>query len=606
MSFTHTCKLLVSAIACFTFAMGSAACGTPQSAPAVSASPEAETAGTVAIFTPSDGITLSTSTPLNTWKALTSEITDSLDSLGFGSSQISTHTASNLAAQQQQLTAFLSDNEYVRSTDANSTDAGSDAAASATGSDETTDSADSQTASDSGESSSPATSADTSASASSTDGAQTSLADEDIDYSKLTIVIAPAVAKSQDSKGYSDYTAEEKMIYDTDEYRTLDSMATTLAAVESKGASVIVMAYQIPSFTPTLFVELSDISAIARMQAQFLATKLSLVSTTESKPQAVEVLIPYDDDGSLAKEAFEGIWDVLGQYYKNGRIYSPSGLLGPDSDEDSWTQVSYKASGADDTKDEVKKRLDASAYDDVKHMNIDGILCLNDEAAQAAIDELKSLGYSGTSATVNPDISVTGIIGGIQGDKDSEKRSVPRPANSHSTENSAEQSARLIDEQKIVRATQDSADWPLVTGFGSYKSALSSVVDGSQWITGIEDRKGYASDIATAIQSLCNGTSVNDMSMKLTSVQKQTFTLPTMPEPDSTSDDSPAENSSAAQSPDSAEGAGATDDSADGTGMETTEQTMYAMELPVIGISAGNLKQALVDPGYVTAAEAGI
>ena len=52
-----------------------------------------QSTGAVAIFTPSDGITLSQHTPLNKWQALTPDLEHALQEQGFSREDIHVHTS---------------------------------------------------------------------------------------------------------------------------------------------------------------------------------------------------------------------------------------------------------------------------------------------------------------------------------------------------------------------------------------------------------------------------------------------------------------------------------------------------------------------------------
>ena len=66
-----------------------------------------QSTGAVAIFTPSDGITLSQHTPLNKWAKLVPDITSELKKQGFKSANITTTTSSDLAKQSQDIQDYV-------------------------------------------------------------------------------------------------------------------------------------------------------------------------------------------------------------------------------------------------------------------------------------------------------------------------------------------------------------------------------------------------------------------------------------------------------------------------------------------------------------------
>ena len=63
--------------------------------------PQAHEAGTVAIFTPTDGLTISQHTPLNKWQALTPDLEQALQEQGFSREDIHVHTSDGLARQSR-------------------------------------------------------------------------------------------------------------------------------------------------------------------------------------------------------------------------------------------------------------------------------------------------------------------------------------------------------------------------------------------------------------------------------------------------------------------------------------------------------------------------
>ena len=351
-----------------------------------------------------------------------------------------------------------------------------------------------------------------------------------------------------------------------------------LGAAQEAGVTVINLGSPIEGFTANVQGELSSPWLIGRLQALGIVNKLHLASTVENQPQAVEVLIPYNDE-SFAQQAFEGVWEILGPFFRSGRAYSPSGKLGANSTADSWKSVAYAATSDDDTQKELESRLDASGRA-VSHMEIDAVLCLNDSAASGAIAALKSMGYTGTSATINPDVSISGLVDNLRGGKDITKQQVPAPSHTPSetsTDSSAAtDSAQLTEEQNTLRDTRDSTSWPLITGYGTYKSQLGSIVSGEQWFTGLEDRQGYAQDLARIASGVEQGTSLHDLTSQVNSL---------------------SENDSSASS--------ASSDSSSANASSAPAQT-FVLQRTLLAITADNIKSSLIDRGYVSAADAGL
>ena len=594
-----------------------AACSAPASTTSPSASSSSAQAnvssGRVAVFFPSDGFTLSQSTPQNTWKQLAADTKSQLESAGFDDSDITVHSAGSTSDQATQVLDFLTDlgiEEYGAgaaessessapsdsSTSSDASSSPSDTSSTATAkastiiialatgqtadsklysdyviSDNTTSDGNSTGASSTTDSSDSGSSADSPSSDSSSAGSSSSATDESQSSASSTAseTSKASAASGASSSSSSTGSADANAVY---------SLAHMLGAAQEAGVTVINLGSPIEGFTANVQGELSSPWLIGRLQALGIVNKLHLASTVENQPQAVEVLIPYNDE-SFAQQAFEGVWEILGPFFRSGRAYSPSGKLGANSTADSWKSVAYAATSDDDTQKELESRLDASGRA-VSHMEIDAVLCLNDSAASGAIAALKSMGYTGTSATINPDVSISGLVDNLRGGKDITKQQVPAPSHTPSetsTDSSAAtDSAQLTEEQNTLRDTRDSTSWPLITGYGTYKSQLGSIVSGEQWFTGLEDRQGYAQDLARIASGVEQGTSLHDLTSQVNSL---------------------SENDSSASS--------ASSDSSSANASSAPAQT-FVLQRTLLAITADNIKSSLIDRGYVSAADAGL
>ena len=594
-----------------------AACSAPASTTSPSASSSSAQAnvssGRVAVFFPSDGFTLSQSTPQNTWKQLAADTKSQLESAGFDDSDITVHSAGSTSDQATQVLDFLTDlgiEEYGAgaaespespapsdsSTSLDASSSPSDTSSTATAkastiiialatgqtadsklysdyviSDNTTSDGNSAGASSATDSSDSGSSADSPSSDSSSAGSSSSATDESQSSASST---ASETSKASAASG----TSSSSSSTDSADANAVYSLAHMLGAAQEAGVTVINLGSPIEGFTANVQGELSSPWLIGRLQALGIVNKLHLASTVENQPQAVEVLIPYNDE-SFAQQAFEGVWEILGPFFRSGRAYSPSGKLGANSTADSWKSVAYAATSDDDTQKELESRLDASGRT-VSHMEIDAVLCLNDSAASGAIAALKSMGYTGTSATINPDVSISGLVDNLRGGKDITKQQVPAPSHTPSetsTDSSAAtDSAQLTEEQNTLRDTRDSTSWPLITGYGTYKSQLGSIVSGEQWFTGLEDRQGYAQDLAHIASGVEQGTSLHDLTSQVNSL---------------------SENDSSASS--------ASSDSSSANASSAPAQT-FVLQRTLLAITADNIKSSLIDRGYVSAADAGL
>ena len=326
---------------------------------------------------------------------------------------------------------------------------------------------------------------------------------------------------------------------------------------------VVLMASTITGFTPDAYVQMSDAERIGAIQAQNIVDKLKLDTTSVENPKYVEVMLPRntvsedtsDTDESeqetddFAAAAFRGVWNVLAPYFQDGRALSPSGLLTAETTADDWRSVAFDASDEDAIASELTQRLRMDDAD-ARHTRVDGIIAMNDYVASSVIGQLSSLGYVGTSADINPSISISGIVGNIAGRKDLVKQPVPDPIKA--PEESDDNADGDIDDD-IERMN---SRWPIVTGYGAYLDIIPRIVDGQQWMTALEDRVAISDDVAQICARLDADKPLDDL-----------------------------------------EGISPTD--INGSKVPTLTE-------PLVAVSASNLKEALIDPGYITLADAGL
>ena len=121
-------------------------------------------------------------------------------------------------------------------------------------------------------------------------------------------------------------------------------------------------------------------------------------------------------DTSFAQNMFKGIWKVLEPYFKDGKAASPSETLTASTTKDDWRSVAFDSSKAEQIKSVLAERLDADK-DDSHPVHLDGVISCNDYVAKNIADELDKLGYTGSSADINPSISISGIVDSITGKK---------------------------------------------------------------------------------------------------------------------------------------------------------------------------------------------
>lgn len=521
---------LMTLLACLVMVASASACGpaisggrqsptAPQSQ--ATSTSTAEVPGRVAIFTPSDGITLSQHTPINKWAALVPELKSALTKEHLSSKRIDAYTSGNLEDQSKELQDYVVNRLSERKTEKTS--------------------------------------------------------------EPTTLVVAPMTSPDSITRQYGDYISKSLDVDAKD--KASSRLVSSLRLAAGAGMHVVLMANQVPGIQPDLFVQLSDARAIGQMQAEKLASKLELDKASKDNPCSIEILLPnrpadassdassadtgaeanqaeqdqQEDQNSFPAQAFAGIWQVLGPYFKDGRADSPSGRLQADSTERDWQAVAFDpGKDASATGKELATRL--SMNDDAKsHTEVDGILAMNDFIVSGVVSELRDLGYRGSSADVNPEISISGIVGSMAGRQDLHRQRVPKPAQSPASQNS---SGSQADSSQNTGKTQESTSsddhtaWPIISGYGAYADNIPQIVDGQQWMTGLEDRLGLAGDIAKACVNLNSQGKVPAMD-----------TIQTVNQ--------------------------------DG-------KQLHRLSRPLVAVSASNLKATLIDTGYIKPADAGL
>ena len=521
---------LMTLLACLVMVASASACGpaisggrqsptAPQSQ--ATSTSTAEVPGRVAIFTPSDGITLSQHTPINKWAALVPELKSALTKEHLSSKRIDAYTSGNLEDQSKELQDYVVNRLSERKAEKSS--------------------------------------------------------------EPTTLVVAPMTSPDSITRQYGDYISKSLDVDAKD--KASSRLVSSLRLAAGAGMHVVLMANQVPGIQPDLFVQLSDARAIGQMQAEKLASKLELDKASKDNPCRIEILLPnrpadassdasstdtgaeanqaeqdqQEDQNSFPAQAFAGIWQVLGPYFKDGRADSPSGRLQADSTERDWQSVAFDpGKDASATGKELATRL--SMNDDAKsHTEVDGILAMNDFIVSGVVSELRDLGYRGSSADVNPEISISGIVGSMAGRQDLHRQRVPKPAQSPASQNS---SGSQADSSQNTGKTQESTSsddhtaWPIISGYGAYADNIPQIVDGQQWMTGLEDRLGLAGDIAKACVNLNSQGKVPAMD-----------TIQTVNQ--------------------------------DG-------KQLHRLSRPLVAVSASNLKATLIDTGYIKPADAGL
>lgn len=503
---SSTARRLLAATACLCMALPVAACGSGASpAPTSTTTLAGETrlSGSVALFLPNDGFTVSQDVPLNSWHDFADATKDSLEERGFEADHVQTHADSDLERQSHRIQDYVVD---------------------------------------------------------ALDGS-TDSASADPEAQTTTLVVAPAAPMTDTVKRYGDYVSQsfaqgagaEENTTDESLDESLSRMTRALGLAKKAGMHVVVVASPLPGFTPDAFVSLCSAREIGRLQARQLVSKLQLDSASRYNPKHIEILLPYDADSdypqldeAFAREAFGGVWEVIGPYFRSGVALSPSMKTTASTTAQDWRDVTIDAADADSIETEFRQRLGKPANGE-GHVRIDGVIAMNDYVANGVVKGLTALKYTGSAADVNPSITIGDIVGNIAGRQDLQKSRVPDP----------KRAPALRTPEEVSQENQKAQNrWPIVTGFGAYISAMPNIVNGKQWATGLVDRVASAADLARICAAFARG------------------------------------------------------DSLDGLDFVSTQdlygQSVPTMGLPLLSVSAGNMKTELIDPGYITLAEAGL
>lgn len=596
----HRTLITLTALVSMLFVVSS--CGTPSQSASNQENSTQKNNGNVVIFTPADGLALIRHKPLSTWDTLVPELVKDLKTKGFSDNSIVTKTSSSLEQQSQDvqdyvvnlLTPLRLENQNNKSK------------------------LDFEKAN----------------------------AKIKKQLSKTTIVIAPWANKNGNNN-YGDYTtlpetsSDEEVKDDqktsknkenknentsknnnenssenssensnensseTNTIRAEKRLASSLLLAKKAGIHVVMLSRFVPGFQPDVLFHLSDAKSIGETQAATLVQKLALDRATRENPRYIEILLPchnqntdsqivsfknnnsrisqdnnennngnnsannnlnntenntendetHDFKDDFAKEAFAGMWKVLRPYFASGTLLTTSGKLHANSTEKDWVNVAFDADDADSVNEELTKRITRNNNLLSKTpMHVDGIIALDDQVALQTVQTLSDLGYEGSAADINPSFTLPDVIGNFIGKRNLTRRPVPAP---RSQTNKDEEKSKNQQNKAEVQDDSHAKQWPAITGYGAYKNIMPNIVSGKQWMTTIEHQTQIAHDITSTCYSL-------NMYGKLD--KKIAITQTTL---------------------------------AKGVTVPTINEQLLA-------VSATNLKARLIDPGYISLADAGL
>lgn len=334
-------------------------------------------------------------------------------------------------------------------------------------------------------------------------------------HAQHTLIVAPAL-KNETSVQHSIRTRYGDLVTlpANKDNEVSKALTTSLTRAQDNKIRVIVLANEIPNFTPDYFVTLSTASDIARIQTNYLIRKLDLNAATREHPKAIEILLPINVGADFDQELFEASWKILKPYFNTGVAYSPSGLLTRDCDVNDWRNVSFVDDSPNGVTDALRARL---TRDDGKISRIDGILAFNDYTAYGVTSALDQLGFTGSSTSVNPEITLDNILKNFTGHADINRQEVPAPQ--------SEINSSPSSDNRTYTYNAESHAWPIVTGYGSYISTVDDIVNGKVWITTLEDRTAIAESVATLASILATGRELSNLSDTLSGLSGNHLTM---------------------------------------------------------------------------------
>lgn len=371
-------------------------------------------------------------------------------------------------------------------------------------------------------------------------------ADAQTESEETTLIIAPAIASSDVTRYYSDYVTVPTVEEDTEIQESFQRLSSALQLAQNAGMHVILIGQSIENFTPDVFICLATAQDIGKAQAQQLVSKLRLPSATADNPKHVEIILPVPSTNSEQSMSFaQSLFAGMWQVLEP---YYKSGVVISPSDTvqaDSTADDWQSVIITADDQQSIAAELERRLQHDGTPQSIDGVLASNDFAAQGAIQALTNLHYTGSAADINPQISIGDIVGNITGRQDITKSPVPSPKQTTS-------SPTTTDEEQHTNVLQ----WPIITGYGAYVSNIPEIVSGKQWMTSLVNMHENAKNISQLALQLNH-----DVSMK--SIHSLTT------------------------------------HAINGTDTPT-------LSLPLLCVSASNLKTVLIEPGYISLADAGL
>lgn len=361
-------------------------------------------------------------------------------------------------------------------------------------------------------------------------------------------------SQSEDSDGSDDPETDSSDMADQ------TTLASQLTHLEKSGVHVVLCARRIRGYRLSMFIETMSPYEVGRLQAQQVASKIKLSEATPRNPRRMIILAPGSVDDAVSHEFIHGVWSVVGPSLSDGKAV----LVGADhittesdfflSDQtSSFFLNGSNAAGVQRAVNEIIDQQMKAEHQSSSPLNvipglphqttpIDAVIAGTDFAAQQTVAVATNRGYTGSAATINPDVSLQSVVNNLAGNHDLAKKKVPDP--------------RHLANHSEQHDHSSAATWPVISGFGGYSASVSLVTSGKQWITAVVDEKALSLSLA----QMCHNAAVR----KTITSQLHTH-----------SEGSP-------------------------------KAPVQVLRARIVTVTSENIKRDLLDPGYASAADAGL
>jgi ABC-type xylose transport system substrate-binding protein len=303
------------------------------------------------------------------------------------------------------------------------------------------------------------------------------------------------------------------------------ALLESLNTAKKKNVFTIGWGEKVNGFVFDIFVETPSPAKIGERAAEFMVESLKLNDeSAKIQPKTIEILLDSEQD-EFSESFFKGAWAYLKPYFENGKLISPSGIVDKNTLVDDYESLLLDTAEKGALQKNIENRIDKFYSPQKskpgvlsKKVILDGVIASNDILSNALADGLTALNF-------NPEAS--------------------------------------------------NANWPVITGFGGYKSAIVDITNNKQKMTIIYDTIGLSRQVADEVEKQAN----------------KDFNNP--------SQDEASLNSNDAESGDDSSNL-KNDVSAD----EASTSITITTNLEVV--TQKTLMKFMISPGYITPADAGL